>query len=656
MKSFVQFMSKLEPRLRRTFIMMMDVLMVLVAIPLSLALSQSRLSFDATSALGFGIWIALGLFGHVLFRASGLYNTVWRFASTPDFFNIIKNCGILAVTLYAVAMSVRFFTPVTGINERQFIALFLVAFTLISAPRLMYRYLREGAGWAMTTRGRGRRSEARALFVGSLGEADIIIRFARAGGPEETSIVGIMAIDVGVSVGTQLQGVPVVATQPRLAHVLEEYAKGTKNIDLLIFGHGAEKELEEFSELVRVARQNGIAVSQFSGLSQLKPGGKLVLEAVEMETILRRSTVPTDVERIGAYLKGKRVLVTGGAGSIGRTLVKRSLQLGAKAVLVADLSEFSIFRLSNQLNEKDRCRLSCRILDVGDKKQFGRVVSEFNPDIIFHAAALKHVPLLEENWVSAVKTNVFGTLTCAEVAAECSVPQFVLVSSDKAADPTSILGLTKRVAEQIVNSLHFERRTPSRAGAKSTIYSGVRFGNVFGSDGSVATVFQQQIKAGGPITITDRAMTRYLMTMSEAVDLVIMSAADSAEKRDQNGYGIYMLDMGDPVSILTVAETMIRLAGLQPHTDIPIQITGIRPGEKLHESLSANGEQIVPIDVPSIFGLQTGVFAWQEVKWMLKGLRAAVAQDDKSKAVALMSNLYRAASEDEPEKPLPVAV
>ncbi|MGT2468007.1 SDR family NAD(P)-dependent oxidoreductase [Mesorhizobium atlanticum] len=238
-------------------------------------------------------------------------------------------------------------------------------------------------------------------------------------------------------------------------------------------------------------------------------------------------------------------MVTGGAGSIGRVLVKRALELGAEAVLVADNSEFGIFQLDQLIADKDRDRLTSRIVDVTDRPHMMRLVREFKPAILFHAAALKHVPLLEENWEAAIETNVFGTLACAEIAAECGVPQFLLISSDKAVDPTSVLGVTKRAAEQIVSSLHETHATPSRLHAAAanghravassvhrsgTKFIAVRFGNVFGSNGSVATIFQAQIEAGGPVTITDRRMTRYFMTVAEAVDLVIMSAAD-AERR-----------------------------------------------------------------------------------------------------------------------------
>ncbi|TGQ66891.1 MAG: polysaccharide biosynthesis protein [Mesorhizobium sp.] len=626
--------------MRRAIIMVQDLVMVLVAVALSLVLSRSNLSFDAFSYQGLSTWAGIVLISHLLFRYCGLYTTIWRFASTPDFFNILKSCAILTVVLYAVSLLSRFFQPVAGLNERQFIVFFLVSFTIISAPRLFYRFLRDGASWGIFTLKTDKVQAKRALFVGRLGEADLIIRFTRTADPADYSIAGIMATEHGAPLGTRIHGVPVVATRPRLIDVLEDYAAGTKSLDLLIFGSGAEHEIEEYSELVRVARHGGIAVVQFSGLSQRGQEGKLVLDAVEMETILRRPTVPSDIERISAFVGGKRVLVTGGAGSIGRTLVKRSLELKAEAVLVADNSEFGIFQLSQYVDEKDHDRLKVRIVDVADRRQMTRVVTEFKPDIIFHAAALKHVPLLEENWESAIQTNVFGTLVCAEVAAKCGVPQFLLISSDKAVDPTSVLGITKRAAEQLVSSLH-ENHAIEPDGLRSrTKFIAVRFGNVFGSNGSVATIFQAQIEAGGPVTITDRRMTRYFMTVAEAVDLVIMSAADAQSRHGNDDYAIYMLDMGKPVPILEVAETMIRMAGKSPYVDIPIRFTGIRPGEKLHETLQGANEEIVTLDIAKIFGLRTDIVAWSRVQAALSALQAAVKNQDKAAALAVLAELH----------------
>ncbi|MBZ9720340.1 polysaccharide biosynthesis protein [Mesorhizobium sp. AD1-1] len=641
MNSHLEAVFGLRPQMRRAFIMVQDVVMVLVAVALSLILSRSNLSFEAFSNEGLATWAGIVVISHLLFRYSGLYTTVWRFASTPDFFNILKSCAILTFTLYMASLLLRFYRPVAGLNERQFIVFFLVSFTIISAPRLFYRFLRDGASWGILNRKTDQQAK-RALFVGRLGEADLIIRFTRTAQPADYSIAGIMATERGAPLGTRIQGVPVVATMPRLIDVLEDYATGTKSLDLLIFGSGAEHEIEDYSELVRIARHGDINVVQFSGLSELEQHGKLVLDTVEMETILRRPTVASDIQRIGAFVGGKRVLVTGGAGSIGQTLVRRSLELGAEAVLVADNSEFGIFQLSQYVDEKDHDRLKVRIVDVADRRQITRVVTEFRPDIIFHAAALKHVPLLEENWDSAIQTNIFGTLVCAEVAAKCGVAQFVLISSDKAVDPSSVLGMTKRAAEQIISALHGTPAGETSGRRPATKFIAVRFGNVFGSNGSVATIFQAQIEAGGPVTITDRRMTRYFMTVAEAVDLVIMSAADAASRQSGDDYAVYMLDMGKPVPILEVAETMIRLSGKSPYKDVAIRFTGIRPGEKLHETLHGEDEELVELGISKIFGLSTDVVEWSDVQVALTALQQSAKNQDKAAALAALAGLDRA--------------
>ncbi|TIW82356.1 MAG: polysaccharide biosynthesis protein, partial [Mesorhizobium sp.] len=281
--------------MRQAIIMIQDLVMVLVAVALSLILSQSRLSFDAFSFAGLVCWAIIVLAAHLLFRSCGLYNTVWRFASTPDFFNILKGCGSLTVVLYLASLAFRFFfQPVAGLNERQFIVFFLVSFTIISAPRLYYRFLRDGASWRILRRAPGDAPVKQALFIGRLSEADVIVRFTRTAVPAEYAIAGIMATESDAPLGTRIQGVPVVALRPRLVEVLEDYVKGTENLDLLIFGNGAERDIEDYAELVRVARHSGIAVVQFSGLSELGQGGRLVLDTVEMETIMRRSAVATD--------------------------------------------------------------------------------------------------------------------------------------------------------------------------------------------------------------------------------------------------------------------------------------------------------------------------------------------------------------------------
>lgn len=622
--------------------MVIDVVAILSSVPACLALSKSSLQFESFSLLGMGIWIGVAVVSHIIFRLNGLYSTIWRLASTQDFINITRACLILTLGLYLIAVIVRAYAHLIGLNERQFIVFFLITFIVVSAPRLLYRYIRDGDHWRLMGWGRPDIGDRLALFIGGLDEADLVGRLVRNGGLGDLSVAGILATDGDASVRVMVQSIPVLGHPDRLEAVLSEYAQATRPIEMIIFGHKVEQELTDFADLVRVARKADVEVSQFFGVSKIHPGKKL-LESVDLERVLHRAAVPGDIARLRAFCHGRRILVTGGAGSIGKMLVQRSLECGAEHVLVVDRSEFGIFELHEKTSEDARSRLSTRLIDITDEEQLSRAVAGFRPDIIFHAAALKHVPILEENWISAIQTNVFGTMICAEVAAKHAVPQFVLISSDKAVDPTSVLGQTKRMAEQIVNALHFEGRSRTRDAGGRTSFIAVRFGNVFDSGGSVATIFRRQINNNLPVTVTDREMTRYFMTIGEAVDLVISSAADAADPQTSEDYGIYMLDMGEPVSILTMAETMIKLAGKQPYTEIPISITGIRPGEKLTEKLHSDHERVTATGVSKILGLTTGLFSRAEITLALRGLRNAIAKNDKAMAIGIMDRTFRPA-------------
>lgn len=624
--------------------MAIDVLAIMASVPASLALSKSALYFHPFSFPGLATWLAIAAVGHVIFRLNGLYSTIWRLASTQDFMNISRACLMLTLGLYAVGAAFRTWGHLRGLNERQFIAFFLIMFIVVSAPRLAYRYLRDGDGWHfMSVRGAGGASK-QAFFVGPLNEADIVIRLARGGGLGDVLVVGILSDEPFRARGIRVQQVPVLGSSGDLEALLEKNEHASQ-VGMVIFGRTATREPELFAELVRIARSRGIVATQFLGLSRYG-GNDNALGAVELERMLERSAVRSDVDRLRTYCRGRRILVTGGAGSIGSALVRRILDLGADQVMVVDRSEFGIFQLRERMPGTLQARLSTRLLDIGDENQLSRAIAEFRPCVVFHAAALKHVPILEENWVSAIKTNVLGTMTCAELAARHGVPQFVLVSSDKAADPVSVLGLTKRMAEQIINALHFSERSTHRSAADGTSFIAVRFGNVVGSDGSVATIFQSQIDRGHPVTVTDPRMMRYFMTMGEAVDLVITSAADAARPDREDDFGIYMLDMGEPVSIVKLAETMIKLAGKQPYTEVPISITGVRPGEKLRERLRSDGERVTLTRDPNILGLTTGIFSPSEIAAAVRALEDAALCDDRTRALNIMKRMFRSAGDD----------
>jgi FlaA1/EpsC-like NDP-sugar epimerase len=624
-------------------VMFVDILAVLAAVPASLALSKSIILSHALSAEAVSVWLAVALLGHMAFRLNGLYGTVWRLASTQDFINISRACLMLGFGLYLFAVTAHWLGYSTGLHERQFIVFFLVIFVVISAPRLVFRYLRDGGGWqsaASRSSGPGTRP---ALFIGRLKEADSVIRLARANSFGDIAFAGILAVDGHDLRRAKVQGVPILGGPERLASVLGEADQSAHPLRMIVFGQRSERDLADFADLVRIARRNDVEVSQFLGLSRFRSRDNALGE-VELERVLKRAPLRSESSRLGRFCGGQRILVTGGAGSIGSALVQRALDFGADHVLVVDRSEFAIFRLYERLPETARSRVSARVVDINDEVQLSRIIAAFRPGVIFHAAALKHVPILEQDWISAIQTNVFGTMTCAELAARHHVPQFVLISSDKAVEPSSVLGQTKRMAEQIVNALHFAGRSRNRMFSGDTSFVAVRFGNVFDSDGSVSTIFRRQIELGQPLTITDPRMTRYFMTMTEAVDLVITAAADAGGPRPEGDHAIYMLDMGEPVQIIKIAETMIKLAGKEPYKEVPIVITRVRPGEKLSERLHADGEHVTATSVPNILGLNTGVFTPAEIAFAMRSLKQAIAKDDKKLAMGVMNRMFRAAS------------
>lgn len=640
LKQAVRSTHAFPPVARRYMVMISDVVATLVAIPASLGFVKSSFLSPPFSSEAIVIWLGGALLAHILFRLNGLYNTLWRFASTQDFANIFKNCVILTLVLYASIRIAKWINPFLGMNEREFLIFFLLEFALISGPRLFYRYIQDGQRWKIMS-GWSEASSAcrRALFLGRPEDADLAVRFLRTREHKDTEIIGIISLEKQRQLTGSVQGIPFLGSVENFATIIDEIAESAAVPKLLIFGPNIESKVRSIAELVRVARKRQIEVLEFRGLSALAERSHLVLSKVDMETLLRRPTFSSNVEELRQICRGKRILVTGGAGSIGSQIALRALELGASKVLVIDRSEPAIFALSRRIPEADRDRFEARIVDICRKDLLRPVMRDFKADVIFHAAALKHVPLLETDWISAIDVNVMGTLNCAELASEFSASQFVLISSDKAAEPESILGLTKRMAEQIVNALHSGQSDSNGR----TRFHAVRFGNVFASNGSAATIFRDQIEAGGPVTVTHPAMTRYFMILDEAVDLVLLAAAN-ASKRDMKASGIYMLDMGEPIRIVDMAKNMIRLAGKIPGQDIDIVFTGMRPGEKIHEVLTAEGETIIDIGVERVHAVTSSVMSAEQLKAVLRMLDVAVKKEDKKLAVATMRGSWSKAS------------
>jgi O-antigen biosynthesis protein WbqV len=356
----------------------------------------------------------------------------------------------------------------------------------------------------------------------------------------------------------------------------------------------------------------------------------LRLAPVAVEDLLLRPSVAIDYRRLEAFVQGKSIVVTGGGGSIGAEICDRVVTFGAARLLILENSEPALHGVLESLAVKHRGRtVEGRIADVRDRERVFRLLKAFQPDVVFHAAALKHVPLLEQDWEEGVKTNVFGSINIADAAVAAGAAGMVMISTDKAIEPVSMLGLTKRFAEMYCQALDGEHAGPTASTRPPMRLIAVRFGNVLASNGSVVPKFKAQIEAGGPVTVTDPEMVRYFMTIREACDLVV-TAASHALGESRSDVAVYVLNMGQPVKIVELAERMIRLTGLEPGHDIDITFIGRRPGERLHEILFAREEPSAEIGIPGIVAARPQRPSLQTIRAWLAALEQALAREDRA--------------------------
>jgi O-antigen biosynthesis protein WbqV len=388
------------------------------------------------------------------------------------------------------------------------------------------------------------------------------------------------------------------------------------------------------------ARRLGLNMSQ---MPSLETGGSAVqLSPVAVEDLLLRPSVKIDYRRLEDFVSGKAVVVTGGGGSIGSEICDRVVIFGAARLLVIEHSEPALHAVMEALKGKQSAaEIVGRIADIRDRQRIMSLVGQFRPDIVFHAAALKHVPMLEQDWDEGIKTNVFGSINVADAASAARATAMVMISTDKAIEPVSVLGATKRLAEMYCQALDDEFSRHATPGHQPMRLISVRFGNVLASNGSVVPKFKAQIEAGGPVTVTHPDMVRYFMTIREACDLVV-TAATHALGNHADDVSVYVLNMGQPVKIVDLAERIIRLSGLEPGRDIQISYTGIRPGERLNEILFARGEETSEIGIP-------GIVAAKPVRPPLDAIRAWVATLEQGVARGERAAIYNVLRDAVPE-------
>lgn len=557
-----------------------------------------------------------------------LYRSKWRFASLPDLSNIVKAVSILTLTLLVadyVLVSPNlyggfYFGKIT-------IALYwLVQIALLGGPRLAYRYFKYSRSKAHASK----EATLPALLLGRSVEVEMVIRAMENGTIRRLQPAAILSPRID-DLGQSIRGVPVLGDLSEIETVVgDAAARGEAFRRIVALPSALSAEAEPETWLART-RKLALPISRFETLGEGVRDTELA--PLEIEDLLVRSTVAIDRDRLGAFLKGKRVIVTGGGGSIGSEICLRCAAFGASHLLIVESSEPALFQITEQLAASEHAaQVSGALADVRDRERIMPLFAEFLPDIVIHAAALKHVPYLEADWSEGIKTNIFGSVIVTDAAISAKAAIMVLISTDKAIEPVSMLGATKRFAEMYAQSRDAEASAANRMRLVA-----VRFGNVLGSVGSVVPKFKAQIARGGPLTVTSPEMIRYFMTIREACDLVLTAAShaeiggEAAERA-----AVYVLKMGQPVKIIDLAERMIRLAGYEPGIDIEIAVTGVRPGERLNEILFARDEPMAETGLDGVMAAKPIFASVPQMQDWLDRLHAAVRSGDRAAADAVL--------------------
>jgi O-antigen biosynthesis protein WbqV len=576
--------------------------------------------------------LATGLFTAIcaaVFRMMGLYQGIWRYASTRDMANILR-----AVTLaILVFLPLMFFvTRLESLPRSLPILMWIVLVFLLAGPRLAYRLWRDRSLGAMLTDSRDR---IPVLLVGAGDGAEMFLRAMERSGQGEYAAMGLLS-EKPQRVGMRIRHAPVLGTIDQFPDVLARLRRqgGVQPRRLILTRDDMDRAT--VARLLEEAQAQGLTLARLPRMTTLREGVEdvVTVRPVAIEDLLGRPQSALDRALMADLVHGRRVLVTGAGGSIGSELARQVAALGPATLTVFDSCEFALYTIDMELSEHwpEVPRRAC-IGDVRDAGRLDGVLAEARPDLVLHAAALKHVPLVEANPLEGMRTNTLGTRNLGEACRRHGVAMMVLVSTDKAVNPTNVMGATKRMAELYCQAADVEGRDGG-----GTRFVTVRFGNVLGSTGSVVPLFQRQLEQGGPLTVTHPEMTRYFMTIREAVELVLEASAVGARDHAFKGR-LFVLDMGEPVKIIDLARQMIRLAGFEPDRDIAITTTGLRPGEKLFEEIFHGAEPPVATEHDGLLVAAPRVVEKADLEAALDRLEAACAAGDLKAAMAVLRAL-----------------
>jgi O-antigen biosynthesis protein WbqV len=612
---------------RRVLIVVHDLVMTALAI-----LATLYIRFENGVSGGLEIrypWLVVILpcyvvYAGVVYWYFHLYLAKWRFASLPDLRNIFRAVTVLAISLlvldyillYPGLFGTFFFGKIT-IALYWFLQMFF-----LGGPRIAYRFYR-----LSRTQQQVKGPDAvPTLIVGRAADAEVLLRAIESGAVRNVLPVGILSPS-SADQDQELRDVPVRGFLTELEPTVVALRSQGINVGRLVLTPSALAPELHPETMLMSARRLGLATSRMPSLGAGEEA--LRLAPVNVEDLLLRPSVRIDYRRLEDFIRGKTIVVTGGGGSIGSEICERVVDFSAARLLVIENSEPALHAVLENLAVKSSATVvEGRIADIRDRERIFSLIGEFKPNLVFHAAALKHVPLLERDWDEGIKTNVFGSVNVADAAVNAGADAMVMISTDKAIEPVSVLGATKRLAEMYCQAL--DSAGPRGNGGKLPMRMiAVRFGNVLASNGSVVPKFKAQIEAGGPVTVTHPDMVRYFMTIREACDLVI-TAASHALGPTRSDTSVYVLNMGQPIKIVDLAERMIRLSGLEPGLDVDIVFTGIRPGERLNEILFASEEGSSDIGVEGVVAAKPVCPPIDVVQGWIEKLQQDLAAGDRA--------------------------
>ncbi|MBI4727347.1 polysaccharide biosynthesis protein [candidate division TA06 bacterium] len=548
-----------------------------------------------------------------IFWYLGVYKGVWRYTGMTDLLTILKAISLGSIIILAVTWAV---VPGLGYPRSVIIIEWLGDVMLIGGIRMVFRLWSQGRLKAAAKD----KACSRVLIVGAGDAGEMVARQMLAHPEYGYQPVGFVDDDP-LKQGKKIHGITIGGGRKDIYKLVEQ-----KEADAIVIAIPSAPG-PVVKEVVEQCQKAKLKFKIIPGIKEIISGevGINQIRDIELEDLLRRPAINVNLEEIAGYLSGKSVLVSGAGGSIGSELCRQIASFKPGRLLLAGKGENSLYHIAFELAQRSKTvKLETLICDVGDAPRVNCIFSQYKPEVVFHAAAHKHVPMMEQNPGEAVKNNIFGTKTLAEAALAHGAERFVLVSTDKAVNPTSVMGATKRISEKVIMGFN---------GQKKTKFLAVRFGNVLGSSGSVVPLFKKQIAAGGPVTVTHPDMKRYFMTIPEAVQLVIQAGAMG------QGGEVFVLDMGQPVKIVDLARDMIKLSGLEPETDIGIEFTGLRQGEKLYEELLTAEEGINTTKHAQIFVVKGKHARLKDLPKLLPQLYKAAVTGQEDKVVAAIQKV-----------------